>query len=116
MTFPVYQGGLPAIRTRYRQRGSGFFSTLKRYALPLLRKAAPIAGSAALQLLTGHKPKDVLFSSAKKAGSQILNTFATPDEEEEEEAPELEKYIKGKRRGKAARKQKPVKRRRKNFY
>ena len=73
--FPVYEGGLPAIRTRTRQRGSGFFSAIKRFALPLIKNAVPIAGKAVSGIIRGDKPSDILINAAKDVGAEVGDTI-----------------------------------------
>ena len=65
----VYQGGLPLLPRRNRkQRGSSWLAALGRMAVPLFKKAAPIAKAAARSAIKFAKP------IAKNAAKQLLPT------------------------------------------
>ena len=95
--FPVYQGGLPAIRTRTRQRGSGFFSAIKRFALPLIKKALPHAGKAVKGLITGQKPSEILATAAKDVSAEVVDTIKDKIIGESD-SPPTENYIRSRKR------------------
>lgn len=69
-----YQGGLPVLHTRYgpRQTGSGFFSSLKRFLIPIAKTAFPHVAGAVGDLVSGKSAKEVLKSRGRSAGASLL--------------------------------------------
>jgi len=76
MSFGVYQGGIPSLYTRQgvRQRGSGFLSGLKRFLVPLAKRALPHLAGAVGDLVGGKKPMDVLKLRGRQAGADLIET------------------------------------------
>jgi len=72
----VYQGGIPSLHTRQglRQQGSGFFSGLKRFLMPIARKALPHVAGAVGDLFAGQKPMEILKSRGREMGADMLET------------------------------------------
>ena len=71
----IYRGGLPVLHTR-RQRGSGFLSALKRYVLPIAKRALPHITGAISDIASGDSVKDTLKRRAADAGSDALHGIA----------------------------------------
>ncbi len=75
----TYRGGLPILHSR-RQRGSGFLSVLKRFALPIAKKlfshAAPQMFGAVTDIFSGGDVKDTLKRRATQVGSSLLRDVA----------------------------------------
>lgn len=76
--FTPYQGGMPALYTRYgsRQRGSGFLSAMKRYLIPLARTALPHVAGAVGDIVSGKGLINTLKSRGRGAGADILREAA----------------------------------------
>lgn len=76
----IYQGGLPILPpTRRSQRGSGFLSSVKRFAMPLLRNAAGQLLPRAMQgvknvIFKGQAPTDALKEQAMGFGGDLLKS------------------------------------------
>ena len=78
--YDVYQGGLPSLSGRRRgggQRGSGFFSTIKRFLFPIAKKLIPHAAGAVSDLASGKSFKDTLKSRAANAGADVIEAAAS---------------------------------------
>lgn len=116
MSITPYQGGVPLLYTRVGagQRGAGFFSSLKRYLLPIGRALVPSAVGAVGDLMSGKSigeiartrgvtaGKRALGAAAHTLGTQFVNTGGfggVKEEQEEQEAqhqqPPPKKYKKG---------------------
>ncbi|NNK28384.1 MAG: hypothetical protein HKP06_09105 [Flavobacteriaceae bacterium] len=75
----IYHGGPPVLHTR-RQRGSGFFSSLKRIALPIAKRlfktAAPHIVGGIADVASGADVKETLKRRAANVGSDVLQDVA----------------------------------------
>lgn len=78
MSITPYQGGMPSLHTRFapRQRGGGFFSSLKRFLLPLAKTAMPHVAGAVGDLISGRGAVDILKSRGRAAGADIMERAA----------------------------------------
>lgn len=76
--YEVYQGGYPVLHStrKYGQRGSGFFSSLKKFVLPIAKKLLPHAAGAVSDLVSGRSVKDTLKSRAADAGADVVEAAA----------------------------------------
>lgn len=78
MSFAVYQGGIPSLYTRHglrQQRGSGFLSGLKRFLLPLARRALPHVAGAVSDIVAGKEPVvDILKTRGRAAGADLIES------------------------------------------
>ncbi len=90
--YPIFQGGLPSLQTRSRQRGSGFLGALKRFALPLAKSLLPVAGRAALDVLGGRSAKETLKERGLEAGKHAVGAIAREVIPEDEQQPPLKRY------------------------
>jgi len=76
-SYEVFQGGYPVLHTRSKQqRGSGFFSALKRFILPIARRLLPHAAGAVSDLASGKSISDTLKNRAASAGADVIETAA----------------------------------------
>jgi len=76
--FQVYQGGIPSLQTRrqgLRQQGSGFLSGLKRFLMPIAKKALPHIAGAVGDLVSGEKPLDVLKARGRAVGADLIDSL-----------------------------------------
>lgn len=74
MQFSPYEGGLPVLTTRSRQRGTGFLSAARRYLLPVARTALPHVFGAIKDVVSGEKDvKSALLGRAKDFGGDVLS-------------------------------------------
>jgi len=78
MSITPYQGGMPSLRTRHgpRQRGSGFFSSLKRFLLPIAKTALPHVAGAVGDLIGGRSAMETFKSRGRAAGADIIGKAA----------------------------------------
>ena len=107
-----YQGGLPYLYTRGgRQRGGGFFSSLKRFLIPMGRAVLPSLVRGVEDVMSGLPVVDTLKKRGLEAGKSALICVrkreakrAQEEEEEEEgvEAPPPKKYKRGSPRTRAS--------------
>ena len=87
--YSVYLGGLPVLHKnnngqrgrggskRFKQqRGKGFFSTLKRFLLPLAKRILPHAFGVAKDVAEGKPIASVLKSKAADVGAELLQEGA----------------------------------------
>ncbi len=73
MTTP-FQGGLPVYTTRYRQRGSGFFSSAKRFLMPLAKQGLHEVVGGIGDVISGKKSvKEALIDRAGNLASSGLD-------------------------------------------
>ena len=75
----VFQGGLPILPYRRRQRGSGFLSQLRRHALPILQEtgkaALPMAAGLLTDLVQGKTPTTArLKQMGRDIGAQAIES------------------------------------------
>lgn len=70
-----FQGGFPVI-TR-RQRGSGFFSTLKRYLIPIGKAILPHAAGMVGDVLGGETIGTSLRKRGRSAAKDTLQSVAS---------------------------------------
>ena len=82
MDISTYQGGIPYLYTRAGQagqRGGGFFSSLKRFLIPIGKAILPSVVGGVGDLIEGKSVKDTVISRGKDAGKRALgaaiNTF-----------------------------------------
>ena len=104
-----YQGGLPYLYTRGgRQRGGGFFSSLKRFLIPMGRAVLPSLVRGVGDVISGRPVVDTLKKRGLEAGKSALigvmkGEAKRPAEGEEEvEAPPPKKYKRGAPRTRAS--------------
>jgi len=64
-----FRGGFPAKSSHGRQGGTGFFSFLKRFIVPLAKKVLPHVVSGVKDVVKGEAPLEVL----KKRGAAAVN-------------------------------------------
>ena len=70
-----YQGGIPNLYTRSGragQRGGGFFSSLKRFLIPIGKAILPSLAGGAGDLLSGRGVKETLKKRGLDAGKSAL--------------------------------------------
>ena len=71
MSIQTFQGGLPPLRTKYNQHGTGFLSALKRFVVPLAQSVLPsIFGGVADVVRGDATPKEII----RKRGAEVLDT------------------------------------------
>lgn len=77
-TIDPYQGGMPLLYSRYgpRQTGSGFFSSLKRFLIPIAKSTLPHLAGAVGDLVSGKSVMDVAKSRGRAAGASLLHNAA----------------------------------------
>ena len=106
-----YQGGLPYLYTRGgRQRGGGFFSSLKRFLIPMGRAVLPSLVRGVGDVISGRPVVETLKKRGLEAGKSALigvmkREAQRPQEGEEEEgvaAPPPKKYKRGSPRTRAS--------------
>jgi len=71
-----FQGGFPAKSGRGRHTGTGFFSFLKRFVVPLAKKALPHIVGGISDVVKGDDPKDVLKRRGANAAHQLIDHVA----------------------------------------
>jgi len=71
-----FQGGFPAKSGRGRHSGTGFFSFLKRFVVPLAKKALPHIVGGISDVVKGDDPKDVLKRRGTSAAHQLIDHVA----------------------------------------
>lgn len=75
----TYQGGIPISTTRYGpyQRGSGFFSSMRRFLTPLAKTALPHLTRAIGDVVSGESSVgQSIKTHGVEAGKDMLNTLA----------------------------------------
>ena len=89
-----YQGGIPNLYTRSGragQRGGGFFSSLKRFLIPIGKAILPSLAGGAGDLLSGRGVKETLkkrgLDAGKSALGAVLQTAGGGGGEEEAATP-----------------------------
>ena len=106
-----YQGGFPYLYTRGgRQRGGGFFSSLKRFLIPMGRAVLPSLVRGVGDVISGRPVVETLKKRGLEAGKSALigvmkREAQRPQEGEEEEgvaAPPPKKYKRGSPRTRAS--------------
>jgi len=65
-----FQGGLPPIRTRSRQHGTGFFSSLKRFIIPVAKTILPHLFGGVSDVVTG---KATPLQALKRRGANLAH-------------------------------------------
>jgi len=87
----TYQGGIPYSTTRIGpyQRGSGFFSSMRRFLIPLAKTALPHVARAVGDVVSGKTIGDTLKSRGAEAGKDMLHTLseAMPPKKYKRKAP-----------------------------
>ena len=90
-----YQGGIPFLYTRAGargQRGSGFFSTLKRFLIPIGKAVLPSVFSGVSDVLAGKSVRETLKRRGLEVGKkalgatvrQVVDTMSNGNKEMEE--------------------------------
>lgn len=75
MEINPFQGGLPAYRTRYNQRGSGFLSALKRFVVPIARTVLPHVLGGVSDVVRGDSTP---MQALKRRGADLVTNVAAP--------------------------------------
>jgi len=74
-----YQGGLPSLRSKYNQHGSGFLSALKRFVVPLAKKVIPHMLGGVSDVISGDAtPMEALKRRGGDALGSVLNPGGPP--------------------------------------
>lgn len=85
-SYSVFRGGLPVLHKNQKGRGSiryrnlkgrGFFSSLKRFLLPLAKRLLPHALNAVQNIAQGKPVADTLKVNAMDAGADLLEEVAS---------------------------------------
>ena len=113
----TYQGGIPyaySMRSRGTQRGAGFFSSAKKFLLPIGKAILPqVFGGVADVLLKKQPMGEVLQKRGLKAGKRafgaVVRTMGADDEDEPAVVP-AKKY-----KRKVAPAKKPQKKKKRRF-
>ncbi len=68
-----FQGGLPPLRTRYRQQGTGFFSAFKRFVVPIAKTVLPHLLGGVGDVVAGRAtPMEALKQGALDSASDVI--------------------------------------------
>ena len=67
----IFQGGMPVLH-RNRQRGTGFFSTLKRILLPVAKRFLPHVAGTIADIASGGDVGTAIKKRVAKVGTEIL--------------------------------------------
>lgn len=78
-TISPYQGGMPLLYSRVGagQRGAGFFSSLRKFLVPIGKALLPSAIGAAGDLIGGKSLGEIVKSRGPGAGRRVLGAAAT---------------------------------------
>ncbi len=69
-----FQGGLPPLRTRYRQQGTGFFSAFKRFVVPIAKTVLPHLLGGVGDVVAGRStPIEALKQGALNSASDVIS-------------------------------------------
>ena len=74
-----FQGGLPPLRTRYRQQGTGFFSAFKRFVVPIAKTVLPHLLGGVGDVVAGRAtPMQALKQGALDSASDAITRVRAP--------------------------------------